>query len=34
MSSDTKPQPLFTTVRMGKLELLNRIVMAPLNSQH
>ena len=28
--SDRIIQPLFTRVRMGKLELLNRIVMAPL----
>jgi 2,4-dienoyl-CoA reductase-like NADH-dependent reductase (Old Yellow Enzyme family) len=26
----TKQQPLFTLVRIGKLELPNRIVMAPL----
>ena len=30
MSANTKLQPLFTPVRMGKLELPNRIVMAPL----
>jgi N-ethylmaleimide reductase len=30
MPAYTKPQPLFTPVRMGKLELRNRIVMAPL----
>jgi len=30
MPASTKPQPLFTPVRMGKLELPNRIVMAPL----
>ena len=30
MTSNTKQQPLFTPVRMGNLELRNRIVMAPL----
>lgn len=30
MGAYTKTQPLFTSVRMGKLELRNRIVMAPL----
>ena len=30
MPSNSKPRPLFTPIRMGKLELLNRIVMAPL----
>ena len=30
MGAHTKPRPLFTHVRMGKLELRNRIVMAPL----
>jgi hypothetical protein len=30
MPTSTKQQPLFTPVRMGKLELRNRIVMAPL----
>jgi N-ethylmaleimide reductase len=30
MTSNTKQQPLFTPVRMGNLELSNRIVMAPL----
>ena len=30
MSITTKQQPLFTPVRMGKLKLPNRIVMAPL----
>ena len=30
MPTYTKQQPLFTPVRMGKLELPNRIVMAPL----
>jgi N-ethylmaleimide reductase len=30
MQKDDKQQPLFTPVRMGSLELPNRIVMAPL----
>jgi 2,4-dienoyl-CoA reductase-like NADH-dependent reductase (Old Yellow Enzyme family) len=30
MPAYTNQQPLFTGVRMGKLELPNRIVMAPL----
>src|ERR1035438_3361996 len=30
MTSNTNPRPLFTPVRMGRLELRNRIVMAPL----
>src|ERR1700730_1597735 len=30
MLTSMKGQPLFTPVRMGKLELANRIVMAPL----
>jgi N-ethylmaleimide reductase len=30
MSTNTNPQPLFTPIQMGSLELRNRIVMAPL----
>jgi N-ethylmaleimide reductase len=30
MNAKPNQQPLFTSVRMGKLELRNRIVMAPL----
>ena len=40
MNDKPNQQPLFTSVRMGRLELRNRIVMAPLtriraaNSEH